>query len=175
MKPVRIVSWAVVAAAMCASLAVARSASAEPQFLSRFEGSWTGTGHTRTNIPDSPRNVRCRLSEVGAQAGISLAGTCTAFGIFSREIGADIAYDSATSTYKGIYRGSRSGPSQLSGRRTGHALTLDVKWPRVINGDDRAVMILRNGGDGSFTLEVNDQVPATGELVTTTSIRFSRQ
>lgn len=174
MKPAPPLQY-VAAAMICASGFTSSPASAEPDFVSRFEGSWTGTGHTRTNVADSSRNVRCQATGSGTQTEISIVGTCTAYGIFSREIGANVTFDPATETYTGVYRGSRAGPSQLSGQRTGDVLTLNIAWPRVINGDERAEMVLRNGADGRFTLEVNDEAPDTGEIVTTTAIEFTRQ
>lgn len=150
-------------------------ASASPDFFSRFEGSWEGDGRAQRELDSTPRKVSCEATGTGGAQTISIAGTCTALMIFSREIGADIAHDPESGRYTGVFRGSRAGPAQLSGVREGDALRLTVTWPKEVNGDRTAEMIVRNAGAGQFTLVVQDEAPGTREMVKTTELDFSRQ
>ena len=103
-----------------------------PDCFSRFEGNWEADGRAQRELDSTPRKVRCEATGTGGENRISIAGTCTALWVFSRDIGADIAYDPESRRYTGVFRGSRAGPAQLSGTREGDALNLVVTWPKVM-------------------------------------------
>lgn len=161
---------------LCAIAAsMVSGASTEASHGARFEGTWTGSGQTRTNTDDTPIRVRCEAAGTFEETTLTISGSCWAFGIFRREFGAEISYNDTMGGFRGTYYGSRAGPSLLNGHLDGDVLSLNVTWPRIINGDDRASMVLSNRGDGRFTLQVEDIAPDTGATVVITSIAFQRR
>ncbi|RIY03616.1 hypothetical protein D3218_02395 [Aureimonas flava] len=147
-------------ALLLGALLCSTPAHADPQFLSRFEGSFRGSGSVQREQDSSPRRVSCTVD--GTLAGenrLRIAGTCRAAVIVRREIGADIRFDPGSGRFSGSYTGSTRGVSQLSnGRLRGDTLTFTLTYPVVVHGDRTAVMTIRNEGGGAFSLSVTDQV-----------------
>ena len=63
-------------------------------------------------------------------------GTCRAMAVVTRKIGADLKV-APDGTYSGIYTGSKIGPAQIQGRRSGNQVVLTVHWPKPVNGDQK--------------------------------------
>lgn len=106
---------------------------------------------------------------------ISAQGNCRAALVFSRSIGVDLAYDPRSGTYRGTYTGSRLGPARLIGTRSGDAVNLRMEWPRPINGDTRAAMVIRNDGQGTLRITVADNLTPGGPIQQTSEITLARR
>ena len=147
--------------ALAAAIALAAPAGAqEAEFLSRFAGSWSGDGLVRIDAEDDPNRVRCSMNGSPSENAVSMRGTCRAAIIFSREVGADIAFDPASGRYAGTYIGSKIGPAAVSGTRSGDAVNLTITWPQPVNGDTEAQMTIQNDGN-NLRIVVSD-APAPG-------------
>jgi hypothetical protein len=145
----------------------------EKAYLSRFEGKWNATGKVRENAQASTKQVSCRLDGTNAGNSAAIRGTCRAHGIFTREIGVDLEFNSDTGRYTGVYIGSSAGPVRLSGTRSGTVLTLNATWPKPVNGDRSATMVIRNPGPGRFTFLVIDKVDGSGPIETMTNLNVA--
>jgi hypothetical protein len=163
---------AFVLALATASLAGASQAS-EQDFLSRFQGSFSGGGLVQRNAAERPNQVSCTLTGKPSETGVSMSGKCGAF-IFSRNIRADIRYDAASGRYTGVYEGSAIGPAHLSGRRQGDAVVLQITWPKPVNGDTKATMTISNSGNGSLAITVTDQMEPGGPSSRVTQIALNQ-
>ena len=150
-----------------------QDADGEKAYLSKFEGKWTATGNVRRNAKSSGNQVKCSMSGSTSATAAQLSGTCTAMAVFSRQISADLKFDPASGRYSGVYTGSAIGPARLSGTRNGDVLTLNVTWPKPVNGDTVATMIIRNSDPGRFTFLVVDRVDETGPIETMTNLTFA--
>jgi hypothetical protein len=143
------------------------SLSAEKEFLSRFEGSFSGGGTVQRNAKESPNQVTCTMTGQPSESSISMSGECGAF-IFSKQIGAKLRYDAGSGRYTGTYTGSSIGPAKLSGKRRGDSIVLTITWPQPVNGDTKATMIIRNSGNGSLAITVTDELePGAGSKAVT--------
>jgi len=149
------------------------SHAAEADFLSRFKGSFSGGGTVQRNATEQPNQVSCTLTGQPSASGVSMSGKCGAY-IFSRSIRADIRYDAASGRYTGIYEGSAIGPAKLSGRRQGDAVVLTITWPKPVNGDTKALMTIRNSGNGSLAITVTDQVSPGGPSAHVTQLALNQ-
>jgi hypothetical protein len=149
------------------------SHAAEWDFLSRFQGSFSGGGTVQRNASESPNQVTCTLTGQSSKTGISMSGQCGAF-IFSRAIRADIRYDAASGRYTGVYEGSAIGPARLSGQRQGDAVVLQITWPKPVNGDTKATMTIRNSGNGKLAITVTDQVAPGGPTAKVTQLALNQ-
>ena len=87
--------------------------------------------------------------------------SCTGMVVVSRAIGATIKTDGKS--YKGTYIGSSTGPAGLSGKRSGNALNLGIRWAKDVNGDRSAKLRLEKVGDNGMRLTTVDTDPATGQ------------
>ena len=145
----------------------------EAEFLSRFAGSFFGSGQIQRSATQSPNNVRCTLTGQASDSGIAISGKCRSF-IFSRRIGADIRYDRQTGRYSGVYVGAAMGPAQLAGRRRGDAVVLTVTWPEPVNGDTKATMTIVNPGDRSLLITVTDRLKVGGKAAEVTHLAFDQ-
>lgn len=165
-------SAAIILALATASLAGASQA-AEWDFLSRFQGSFSGGGLVQRNAAEKPNQVSCTLTGQPSQTGVSMSGKCGAF-IFSRNIRADIRYDAASGRYTGVYEGSAIGPARLSGKRQGNAVVLQITWPKPVNGDTKATMTISNSGNGRLAITVTDRVAPGGPSTNVTQIALNQ-
>jgi hypothetical protein len=137
---------------------------AEADFLNRFRGSWSGYGVVQREGRSQPRQVTCTVAGQPEENRVSVQGSCRAAVIFTRQIGADLTYDPRTGTYRGIYSGSRIGPARLTGTRRGDAVNLRIDWPRPVNGDTQAAMVIRNEGNGVLRITVADNLSPGGPI-----------
>jgi hypothetical protein len=110
-----------------------------------------------------------------SENAVSLRGTCRAAVIVSRDFGADVSFDPGSGRYSGVYTGSKIGPARLSGRRSGDAVNLTITWPQPVNGDTKARMTIRNGGDGQLQILVTDEVAPGGPTTEMTNLVLSRR
>jgi len=148
---------------------------AETDFLERFRGSWSGSGRVQREGTSQPRQVTCSVTGSPAENRISAQGNCRAVLIFSRQIGVDLAYDPRSGTYRGTYIGARIGPARLTGTRNGDAVSLRIEWPRPVNGDTQAAMVIRNDGRGTLRITVADNLTPGGPVQQTSEIVLARQ
>jgi hypothetical protein len=146
---------------------------AEWDFLSRFQGSFSGGGLVQRSATERPNQVSCTLTGEPSETGVSMSGRCGAF-VFSRNIRADIRYDAATGRYTGVYEGSAIGPAKLSGKRKGNAVVLTITWPKPVNGDTKATMTIRNDGKGALAITVTDEVEPGGAIAEVTQIALNQ-
>jgi hypothetical protein len=170
----RFPSLRLAAAAALATVALsAPTHAAEWEYLSRFSGSFSGSGLVQRNAAENPNKVTCTLSGQPSKTGVSMSGKCGAF-IFSRNIRADIRYDAASGRYTGVYEGSAIGPARLSGKRQGDAVVLTITWPKPVNGDTKAVMTIRNDGNGRLAITVTDKVAPGGPTAKVTQLALNQ-
>lgn len=146
---------------------------AEQDFLNRFAGSFSGSGLVQRNATEGPNQVTCTLTGAPSVSGISMNGQCGAF-IFSRNISADLLYDEASGRYTGTYVGSSIGPARLSGKRSGDAVILTITWPQPVNGDTKAVMTIRNSGNGQLGITVTDEITPGGRKADVTRLALQQ-
>jgi hypothetical protein len=119
--------------------------------------------------------VTCSITGSPTENRISAQGNCRAAVIFSRQIGVDLAYDPRSGIYRGTYTGSRIGPARLSGTRSGDTVNLKIEWPRPVNGDTQAAMVIRNDGRGTLRITVADNLTPGGPVQQTSEIVLARQ
>ncbi len=149
-------------------VAVAASAPAsagESSFLNRFKGSWTGAG----TVTKDALSVRVNCKAVGQPGDnhIVVQGNC-GIAIISRPMVADLTYNPASGRYSGTYVGAKVGPAHLSGERRGNVVELTITWPKPVNGDTKATLVIENAGSGSLRIMINDR-PAPGAPMVRTS------
>ena len=92
-----------------------------------------------------------------------------------RQIGAELTYDPGSGLYRGVYTGARVGPAQLTGRRSGDAVTLRVRWPRPVNGDTEARLTITNTGSGALRITVADNLTPGGPVEQTSDLVLQRR
>ncbi len=170
----RLVVTASVLALMCSFGASQVRAADEGDFLSRFDGQWSGGGPVRRNAESGPVNVKCTLGGDQGENRMKVGGSCRAAIIISKAIGADLKYDEATGIYRGTYEGARGGTSQLVGKRQGDTLNLTVTWPKVLNGDRVAAMAITNDGQGQLRIKVTDKVSSEGATEVMSDLTFRK-
>jgi hypothetical protein len=110
-----------------------------------------------------------------AENRISAQGNCRAVLIFRRQIGIVLVHDPQSGTYRGTYTGSRIGPARLIGTRSGDALNLRIEWPRPVNGDTQATMVVQNDGRGILRITVADNLTPGGPIEKTSEIVLARR
>ena len=159
---------------LASALAFASSAAlaSEEDYLNRFEGAFSGNGQVRTSAEGSPYNVKCSVSGNATANPLNLDGTCRAMAVVTRKIGADLKV-SPDGTYSGVYVGSKIGPAAIKGRRSGDKVVLTVNWPKPVNGDQTATMIISNTGNG-FSFSVDDEKAPGGPVVRMTQVNLQR-
>jgi hypothetical protein len=148
---------------------------AETDFLDRFRGNWSGSGKVQREGASQPRQVTCSVTGSPAENRISAQGTCRAALIFTRSIGVELAFDPRSGTYRGTYTGARIGPARLSGTRSGDAVNLRIEWPRPVNGDTQAAMVIRNEGRGTLRITIADNLTPGGPTQQTSEIVLGRR
>ncbi|TIW77328.1 MAG: hypothetical protein E5V51_27765, partial [Mesorhizobium sp.] len=72
------------------------------------------------------------------------------------------------------YVGSRTGPAQLNGNRSGNAINLAIRWTKEVNGDRTAQLTVQKNGADGIVLTVVDRDPKTGKSVVTSRIDLRR-
>jgi len=145
----------------------------EAGFFTSLEGNWSGRGSVRLTADSSPLNVSCRFKSDTTPSSMELDGRCTGLLVVSRNIGAVIK--GSGGRYSGVYRGSRTGPAALSGRQSGDALNLAIRWAANVNGDRSAQLRLEKVGANGMRLTTVDNDPDTGETVVISRIDLRRQ
>ena len=144
----------------------------EADFLSRFDGKFSGSGSVSRNESENATNVKCTMTANSSESSLSMAGNCRAAVIFSRKISADLKVDES-GRYTGTYVGSSIGPARLSGKRSGDAVNLTITWPKEVRGDTQAAMTIRNSGNGQVSITITDEVPAGGPSQQVSNIALS--
>jgi hypothetical protein len=167
----------VAATLSCAITAVTWNSvqAAETDFLERFRGNWSGSGKVQREGNSQPRQVTCSVTGSPTENRISAQGNCRAVLIFSRPIGVDLAFDPRSGLYRGTYTGSRIGPARLTGTRSGDVVNLRIEWPRAVNGDTQADMVIRNDGQGTLRITVADNLTPGGPIQQTSEIILARR
>ena len=147
------------------------ASAAEADYLGLFHGAWSGSG---TVIKASmPWQVSCRATGQPSENHIVIRGDCNV-AIISVAIAADITYDPATGRYSGTYIGAKVGPAHLSGKRSGSVVNLSITWPKPVNGDTRAKMVIENDGHGDLRIVVTDNTVPGGPQLTTHNLVLSQ-
>ncbi|HZH53684.1 MAG TPA: hypothetical protein VEZ16_17600 [Microvirga sp.] len=157
------------AAAILLGICPLGAQAAENAFLDRFKGRWVGSGQVQRNAETSPWQVSCAIDGDTGSDRISIQGDCRAALILQRRIGADLTYDARTGLYRGVYTGARVGPARLSGRRNGDVMRLTIAWPRPVNGDTQAEMLIHNEG-GVLRITVMDNLAPGGPVQRTSEL-----
>jgi hypothetical protein len=145
---------------------------ADSAFLRSLAGNWVGQGTVKVDADSQPIKINCKFASDATESSLSLHGKCTGYVVFSRAIGADVQTDGKS--YKGIYTGSNTGPAGLSGKRSGDALVLGIRWAKEVNGDRSAQLRLEKFGDNDMRLTTIDKDPATGKNILISEINLSR-
>ncbi|WP_157944593.1 hypothetical protein [Mangrovicella endophytica] len=123
-------------------------------------------------MDSAPRRVSCEVAGSRPSPNqVSITGQCRAAIIFTRRIGADIRYDPASGRFSGSYTGSTKGAAKVSGEQQGDALVLTITYPVPAYGDRAATMVIRNAGNGQFSMVVTDKVDGSDKQ--TSNISFS--
>ncbi|MER9778265.1 hypothetical protein [Mesorhizobium sp. M0217] len=156
----------------CLLTASATADADEANFLSSLQGNFSGKGTVKVTT-DAPRvNVSCTFNSDATSSSLSLDGNCRGLVVVTRAISANLKARGAK--YTGVYVGSRTGPAQLAGSRSGNAISLCIRWAAEVNGDRKAwLTVEKTSGDG-MRLTVTDVDPKTGKNVVTSRIDLKR-
>ena len=157
---------------IASTLSLVSAAHSQDGFLASLNGTWAGNGSVRIDADSSPVNVSCKFSSDTTPSSMALDGTCTGLVVISRDIGATISTDG--SRYRGVYRGSRTGPAALNGKQSGNSLNLAIRWAADVNGDRSAQLKLEKVGDNGMRLTTLDKDPKTGKPVVISKIDLRR-
>jgi hypothetical protein len=165
-------SFARFALAGCLLVAAGVAHADESKFLLSFRGNFAGKGTVQvtTDVPNV--NVSCTFKSKATATSLSLDGTCRGLVLVTRAISANLKATGAK--YTGVYVGSRTGPAQLSGSRSGNAINLVISWAKVVNGDRKARLTVEKKGENGILLTVVDRDPKTGKSVVTSRIDLQR-
>jgi hypothetical protein len=154
-------------------LVVAGAAHAdETRFLQSFKGNFAGKGTVQVTTDVPSVGVSCSFQSNATSTSLSLDGNCRGLVVVTREISAHLK--SSGAKYTGVYIGSRTGPAQLNGSRSGNAINLGIRWANEVNGDRKAQMTVEKRGENVIRLTVIDTDPKTGKSVVTSRIDLSR-
>lgn len=145
----------------------------EGNFLSRFNGSWSGSGTVSRKENEDPTRVKCTMKGEASTSSLSMRGKCGAL-IFSRNVSADIQYDPSSGRYSGTYVGSAIGAARVSGKRQGDAVVLTITWPKPVRGDTKATMTISNAGSGQVGITVTDEISKDGPTAQVSNIQLSQ-
>jgi hypothetical protein len=152
--------------------AAGASHAAEADFLRSLDGNWSGKGTVKVRTNSSPINVSCTFASNTTDSSLSLDGNCRGLIIVSRAIGADIKTNG--STYSGSYVGAGTGTAGLTGKRSGNAINLGIRWAKEVNGDRTARLTVEKVGNNGMRLTTVDNDPKTGKNVITSQINLRR-
>lgn len=115
------------------------SAAATPR--DRYTGSFDAEGVVADGPDATPREVSCDLKVQQRRPNrLALDGTCWAYLIFSRSVGADLSLDPQSGRMTGTYTGSKVGPARLTGQLEGPTIDVLIAWPQPVNGHMTADM-----------------------------------
>jgi hypothetical protein len=144
----------------------------EGQFLKSFKGDFAGRGTVQvtTDVPNV--TVSCSFKSNATSSSLSLDGNCRGLVVVTRAISANLKVTG--DKYSGLYVGSRTGPAQLNGSRSGNAINLGIRWAQEVNGDRKARMTVEKRGTDGIRLTVTDTDPKTGKSVVTSRIDLKR-
>ena len=78
------------------------------------------------------------------------------------------------STYSGSYVGAGTGTAGLTGKRSGNAINLGIRWAKEVNGDRTARLTVEKVGENGMRLTTVDNDPKTGKNVITSQINLRR-
>ncbi len=144
----------------------------DADFLRSFQGSFAGKGTLKVSANAPTVNISCTFKSGATSTSLSLDGKCRGLILMTRAISADLK---ATGRgYRGVYIGSRTGPAQLNGSRSGNALNLGIRWAKEVNGDRKAQLTVEKTGNDSMRLTVTDTDPKTGKTMVTSRIDLQR-
>lgn len=146
---------------------------AESEFLRTLDGDWIGKGEVKIRTNREPIDVTCDFVSSGEGSSLSLDGRCRGLIVVSRAISADITANGER--YSGSYLGAGTGQAGLSGRRSGNAINLTVRWAKEVNGDRSARMTVEKLGQNAMRLTTMDKDPETGRNVVTSNITLQRK
>ena len=144
----------------------------ESTFLRSLEGNWSGTGTVTVRADSLPMKVACRFKSDTTARSLELDGRCTSLAIFSRVIAADL--EARGANYSGSYVGAGSGTAGLTGKRSGNAINLGIRWAKNVNGDRTARMKIEKVGEAGLRLTTVDIHPTTGKSIVTSRIDLQR-
>jgi hypothetical protein len=147
-------------------------AHAQDGFFTSLAGKWAGKGVVRVETRSIPVNVACSFDSATTARSMDLDGSCTGLAVFSRPIGAEIRSEGGY--FRGVYRGSRTGPAALSGTQSGNALNLGIRWAANVNGDRSAQLRLEKIGKNGMRLTTTDRDPDSGKSVVVSKIDLRR-
>ncbi|MBZ9668818.1 hypothetical protein FJW08_02920 [Mesorhizobium sp. B3-2-1] len=164
--------FAQVALAGCLVIAAGAAHADETKFLQSFNGNFAGKGTVQvtTDVPNV--SVSCSFKSNATSASLSLDGNCRGLILVTRAISARLKVSGGK--YSGVYVGSRTGPAQLNGRRSGNAINLAIRWAKEVNGDLAAQLTVQKNGADGIVLTVVDRDPKTGKNVVTSRIDLRR-
>ncbi|ESX19265.1 MULTISPECIES: hypothetical protein [unclassified Mesorhizobium] len=156
----------------CLLTASAAAHADEANFLSSLQGNFSGKGTVKVTTDAPTVNVSCTFNSDATSSSLSLDGNCRGLVVVTRAISANLKARGAK--YTGVYVGSRTGPAQLAGSRSGNAISLGIRWAAEVNGDRKAwLTVEKTSGDG-MRLTVTDVDPKTGKNVVTSRIDLKR-
>lgn len=156
----------------CLLTASATADADEANFLSSLQGNFSGKGTVKVTTDAPTVNVSCTFNSDATSSSLSLDGNCRGLVVVARAISANLKARGAK--YTGVYVGSRTGPAQLAGSRSGNAISLGIRWAAEVNGDRKArLTVEKTSGDG-MRLTVTDVDPKTGKNVVTSRIDLKR-
>lgn len=159
--------------ALAGCLVAAGSAHAdETKFLQSFQGNFAGKGTVQVSTDVPNVGVSCSFKSNATSTSLSLDGSCRGLVVLTRAISANLKVTDAK--YSGVYVGSRTGPAQLDGSRSGNAINLGISWAKEVNGDRKARMTVEKRGENGIRLTVTDTDPKTGKSVVTSRIDLRR-
>jgi hypothetical protein len=161
--------------ALVAAVSVPSATSAvNDVYIQRFDAQWSGGGSVRFSLTGSPWSVDCALKPALSPNQVNLSGLCrlSLLYILSKSIDATLKYDPASRNYSGTYSVDGGPPAILSGKRSGNDLTLDVRWPILVNGHTNAIIKIVNDGH-RFTMTTIDPIGISGKAVTTSDLAFN--
>ena len=154
-------------------LLLATPVMAAEQETTNINGTWTGTGYVQKDENSRKINVKCEIEGEQDGADISFEGACRAMLIMKRAIGAKLKQ--VGEGFVGTYKGADAGIAELDGGRpTPDKMVLQMRFPREVNGDDVAEMIIDHPEVDAFTITTTD-VMSSGVEIVTSSIRFERE
>lgn len=133
-------------------------------------GSWRGAGIALVP-PVGEISARCTLTVSASGRNTAFDGVCRK-GPFKRSLTLRLSSSDGV-TYSGTYDGTRAGAARLSGRRKGNKLTLNISWPKPVNGDRVATLVLAAQSNGRLQQQVFDKVD--GATVVTSDFTFTRR